>query len=207
MQGTTILYYVCIILIKFTENILRIVPDMVKNNVIIITGNKGEGKTTKLQRIVKLIKKEKISMTGFLAYADLKDGDRNGYTLVDIVSSKSIILCSNEPCSTYEKIGRFYFNPLAIKFGQKLLNTNPVEKTLIVIDEVGPFELQNKIWYDSLVYQLGIPKNVILLIVRTKLVDEIIRKFEITNTNIYKLSVDDIDIVNEIKTHFQIQKI
>lgn len=205
MQGTTILYYVCIILIKFMENILRIVPDMVKNNVIIITGNKGEGKTTKLQRIVKLIKKEKISMTGFLAYADLKDGDRNGYTLVDIVSSKSIILCSNEPCSTYEKIGRFYFNPLAIKFGQKLLNTNPVEKTLIVIDEVGPFELQNKIWYDSLVYQLGIPKNVILLIVRAKLVDEIIRKFEITNTNIYKLSVDDIDIVNEIKTHFQIQ--
>ena len=49
---------------------------MVKNKVIIITGNKGEGKTTKLQRIVKLIKKEKISMTGFLAYADLKDGDR-----------------------------------------------------------------------------------------------------------------------------------
>ncbi len=205
MQGTTILYYVCIILIKFMENILRIVPDMVKNNVIIITGNKGEGKTTKLQRIVKLIKKEKISMTGFLAYADLKDGDRNGYTLVDIVSSKSIILCSNEPCSTYEKIGRFYFNPLAIKFGQKLLNTNPVEKTLIVIDEVGPFELQNKIWYDSLVYQLGIPKNVILLIVRTKLVDEIIRKFEITNAKIYKLSGDDMDIVNEIKTHFQIQ--
>lgn len=178
---------------------------MVKNKVIIITGNKGEGKTTKLQRIVKLIKKEKISMTGFLAYADLKDGDRNGYTLVDIVSSKSIILCSNEPCSTYEKIGRFYFNPLAIKFGQKLLNTNPVEKTLIVIDEVGPFELQNKIWYDSLVYQLGIPKNVILLIVRTKLVDEIIRKFEITNAKIYKLSGDDMDIVNEIKTHFQIQ--
>ena len=205
MQGTTILYYVCIILIKFMENILRIVPDMVKNNVIIITGNKGEGKTTKLQRIVKLLKKEKISMTGFLAYADLKDGDRNGYTLVDIVSSKSIILCSNEPCSTYEKIGRFYFNPLAIKFGQKLLNTNPVEKTLIVIDEVGPFELQNKIWYDSLVYQLGIPKNVILLIVRTKLVDEIIRKFEITNAKIYKLSGDDMDIVNEIKTHFQIQ--
>ena len=205
MQGTTILYYVCIILIKFMENILRIVPDMVKNNVIIITGNKGEGKTTKLQRIVKLIKKEKISMTGFLAYADLKDGDRNGYTLVDIVSSKSIILCSNEPCSTYEKIGRFYFNPLAIKFGQKLLNTNPVEKTLIVIDEVGPFELQNKIWYDSLVYQLGIPKNVILLIVRAKLVDEIIRKFEITNAKIYKLSGDDMDIVNEIKTHFQIQ--
>ena len=205
MQGTTILYYVCIILIKFMENILRIVPNMVKNKVIIITGNKGEGKTTKLQRIVKLIKKEKISMTGFLAYADLKDGDRNGYTLVDIVSSKSIILCSNEPCSTYEKIGRFYFNPLAIKFGQKLLNTNPVEKTLIVIDEVGPFELQNKIWYDSLVYQLGIPKNVILLIVRTKLVDEIIRKFEITNAKIYKLSGDDMDIVNEIKTHFQIQ--
>ncbi|NQU34941.1 MAG: hypothetical protein HQ521_17070 [Bacteroidetes bacterium] len=187
------------------ENILRIIPDMVKNKVIIITGNKGEGKTTKLQRVVKLLKKENISMSGFSAYADLIDGDRNGYTLVDIVSSKSIILCVNEPCSTYEKIGRFYFNPLAIKFGQKLLNTNPFEKTLIVIDEVGPFELQNKIWHDSLLHQLGIPQNIILLIVRTKLVDEIIKKFNIGNANIHTLSGDDMEIVNEIKMHFCIQ--
>ena len=40
---------------------------MANNKVIIITGNKGEGKTTKLLNIIDLLKKDNIRIAGFTA--------------------------------------------------------------------------------------------------------------------------------------------
>lgn len=172
---------------------------MTNNKVIIITGSKGEGKTTKLLNIINLLKKENIKIAGFTATGEWNNGERNKYTLNDINSEKSVILCTGFPVEDYQQHGRFYFNPKAIKFGNKLLKTNAKENLLIIIDEVGPFELDDQVWHNSLSQQLKTTQNTILLSVREKLVNNIIEKYNLKNASIYTIKEPDLNIVREIK--------
>ena len=134
---------------------------MSSNKVIIITGNKGKGKTTKLLNIIDLLKKENIRIAGFTAESEWNNGERNKYILVDINSDTSITLCTSNPCEGYKQYGRFFFNPEAIKFGQELLASHRNEKLVVVVDEVGPFELENKVWHSPLKYHLENTQNTI----------------------------------------------
>ena len=168
------------------------------NKVIIITGSKGEGKTTKLLSITSLLEKKGVRIVGFTATGDWNNGERNEYNLVDVNSGESIILCTVFPNVDYEKYGRFYFNPSAINFGQKLLDTNSTEDAVVVIDEVGPFELDNKVWHSSIMGQLETTQNTILISVRKKLVNDIIEKYKLKNVIVYSVDEPDKDIIREI---------
>jgi len=61
------------------------------------------------------------------------------------------VLCRSKIDASFTKIGRFYFNPVAIKSGIQILNNpNISDLELIVIDEIGLFELHGKLWACSL---------------------------------------------------------
>ena len=172
---------------------------MASNKVIIITGNKGEGKTTKLLNIIDLLRKENIRIAGFTATSAWNNGKRDEYILNDINSEKSITLCTSYAVESCNQYGRYYFNPLAIRFGESLLDTNTKDKTVIVIDEVGLFELENKVWHSSLIYQLENTQNIILLTVRKKLVNNILEKYNLQNSSIYTLKETSQTIIREIQ--------
>ena len=169
------------------------------NKVIIITGKKGEGKTTKLLSIIDLLYEKKISTIGFTAKAEWEDGERNKYTLVDINSNNTITMCSAKPNENYSQNGRFYFNPLAIIFGDNILSNNTNKKSVIVIDEVGPSELDNKLWHKSLMHNLENTKNTILISVRETLVKSVINKYSLSNVKVYTLDEPIHNIISEIK--------
>ncbi len=169
------------------------------NKVIIITGEKGEGKTTKLLSIINLLNKEKISTIGFTAKAEWEDGERNKYTLDDINSNNTITMCSAKPNENYSQYGRFYFNPLATSFGNNILSNNENKKSVIVIDEVGPFELDNKLWHKSLIHNLKNTKNIILISVRETLVKSVINKYNLNNVKVFTLNEPIRNIISEIK--------
>jgi len=168
------------------------------NKVIIITGEKGEGKTTKLRNIVSLLKNEGIQVIGFVALGNWKKGDRHDYRLADINSQKSIILCTVLPIKNYKKHGKFYFNQAAINFGTKLLKTNSSKNLVVVIDEIGPFELENKVWHTSLKNHLETTQNTILITVRKKLVNNIIDKYKLKEAIVYSTSEPNENIINKI---------
>jgi len=168
------------------------------NKVIIITGNKGVGKTTKLLNIIGLLKSEGVNIVGFTAACDWNNGERNEYRLVDVNSDKSITLCTIFPDVNYEQSGRFYFNPTAVQYGKKLLTAHSDEKLVIIIDEVGPFELDNKVWHSSLIYQLESTQNIILISVRKNLVNNIINKYKLKNVAVYSIDEPDLNIIKEI---------
>lgn len=168
------------------------------NKVIIITGDKGEGKTTKLLNIIGLLKAESVKIAGFIATCEWNNGERNEYKLVDVNSAKSITLCTVFPNVDYEQHGRFYFNPTAIQYGQNLLANNSDENLVIIIDEVGPFELENRVWHSSFSHQLETTQNTILISVRKKLVNNIISKYKLMNVVVYSVNEPDANIIREI---------
>jgi nucleoside-triphosphatase len=171
---------------------------MNNNKVVIITGEKGEGKTTKLLIVIDLLKKYEVPVVGFTAVGEWNNGERSKYTMVDIITGKSAIICVDKVTKGYEKHGRFYFNPRAVEFGENILYKLQSKKSVVVIDEIGPFELDGEVWHNSLVHHLENTHNLLLLSVRKKLVAEIVEKFNLANVSIYNTQASTDDIVKEI---------
>ena len=111
---------------------------MIKGKVLIITGDQGEGKTTRLEQVIYQLKQKKCKLSGFIAPGRWVDDKRTGFDIVDINLGRRQLLCQDEYDEKYNKIGRFYFNPEAIKFGEQLLQFNKIhESEIVIIDEIG----------------------------------------------------------------------
>ena len=171
--------------------------DMHNSKVIIITGEKGDGKTTKLLKVVKGLINSGIQVIGFVAVAEWVDGKRNMYLLRDINSGQSVLLCTVVPTLNFTKHGRYYFNKDAIAFGQKILHAENSKESVVVIDEVGPFEIDSKVWHSSLLFHLNNGSRLIIT-VRKSLVDSIILKYKLLNVVIYNADEPERIIISEI---------
>ncbi len=171
---------------------------MFNNKVIIISGSKGEGKTSKIISLIKLLKINNIQILGFYATAIFSEGERNSYHLVDINSNKEHLLCTSIKTDNFIQIGNFYFNKLAILHGKEILEIPSKKKSVAIIDEVGPFELRELVWHDSLTYQLENTNNILVITVRDTLVDEVIKKYRLRNISIFMVDDKDEAVLSEI---------
>jgi len=169
---------------------------LVKPEVIIITGEIHQGKTTFTQKIVSDLLNQKIRIAGFLSLGVNKDGIRTGFDLAEIGSPGKIELCSDNEKYNRFKLGRFYFNQEALAFGNAILSPgNLSDKHLIVVDEIGPLEIKGLGWSEAIdksTTSFLIPQ---LWVVRKSLVQKISRRWSIGNAYIYDISNSSIEEV------------
>lgn len=169
------------------------------NHVFILTGQQGEGKTTKLIELLEELDKKCLEMAGFVAPGKWQDNLRSGFDLLDIRSIERMVLCHGKELENYTRYGRFYFNPEAISFGDFLLAEGLKQSIdLLVIDEIGLFELEGKLWANSFYKLLENSKNNLLITVRTKFLDQVISTFKLQNSIIFNLSQNSSDIASQI---------
>ena len=174
---------------------------LLKPGVVIITGDIHQGKTTFTQRIITDLLEQKIRIAGFLSIGINENGIRTGFNLTDIESSKQIELCSEKKDEKRLKLGKYYFNPDAISFGNKILESNNVaDKQLIVIDEVGHLELNGQGWskaIEKITTSFSIPQ---LWIVRKTLLQKISSRWYIGNVYIFDIAESSIqEVENKLK--------
>ena len=162
---------------------------MLKPQVVIITGEIQQGKTTFTQNIISELKRRRIKVAGFFSIGIDENGIRNGFNLSDIESGKLIELCSDKKDEKRLRLGRFYFNPEALSLGNEILKpANIADKQLIVIDEIGPLEVKGQGWcraIDDLTVNFTIPQ---LWVVRKSLVQKISRKWNIGDAYIFDIA-------------------
>lgn len=155
---------------------------MHKNKVIIISGRSGEGKTTLLKQVIDILQERGIIISGFYAKGKWEKDSRINHCLININGKERIELCTTSKTKGWIKENRFYFNPEAIKAGNQILKKVVESKPdLIIIDEIGPFELQGKIWASEFKNILKNYKSPILITAKQKLVKSIVSTFNITN--------------------------
>ncbi len=159
------------------------------NQIFIITGTQGSGKTTFLSKLITYLNAEGISIGGFIAHGFWKDNIRDCFELEDLQTGKKIILSQTKPIDGWEKFRRFYFNPEGFGFGEKILSPdNLINTKLIAIDEIGPFELQGKGWrkaIDKLLKETTIP---MIWVCRESILKELIAEFDLQNYHMYFIS-------------------
>ena len=171
-----------------------------KVEIIIITGEKHKGKTSYAQKLSEILKVQNYSLGGFLAPGEFEENLRSEFDIFDLKSGKSMMLCSSKGIENQKKIGRFYFNENALKFGNEILKPeNLVGSDFIFIDELGPFELKGKGWSNAVENLLKHPEYKLICLVRKNLVYDILRRFGITDALIFDISEDNVEnVVDEI---------
>jgi nucleoside-triphosphatase THEP1 len=109
--------------------------------------------------------------------------------LVDILTNSREILLRESDQTGGNKIGRFAIFPQGLKKGIQLLSpAQLLGKRLVIIDEVGRLELNDKGWSDGISSLMKTSKIHLLFTVRDSFTDEVIRKWSIGQPHIFKVS-------------------
>ncbi len=168
-----------------------------KQAVTILTGEIGRGKSGMLEALVKVLQEKGFRIGGIVSPCRMADGIRTGYDLVDVASGDRTFLSGLERNEGMIHVGRFYFSTEGIEFGKKALAVENVSSSdFIVVDEIGPWELENQGWAPSITeifLETDIP---MIWCVRESIVDKVIENCELINVKVFNVSDTDLkDIV------------
>lgn len=160
-----------------------------KNKVVIITGEQGEGKTSFIQEVIAYMKKKNVKPGGLIALGYWKNNTREKFELQNLLTNEKIIFCKVDPERGWEKIRKFYINPKGKAFGERALDPKFLKTSdVIIIDEIGPFELEGKGWarpLSEILEKLTIP---LILVVRKSLLEKVINHWNIEDYDILEFS-------------------
>jgi nucleoside-triphosphatase THEP1 len=153
-----------------------------KSNVVIITGEIGSGKTSMISGISARLKESGILAGGIIAPAVFEGDQKTGYKIIDISNSVEMQLSQTSEMDGMARVGKYFFNSGAITFGREALSVERNQDSQIVlIDEVGAWELQGQGWAGSL-NELIINCNMPLIItVRKSFLDLVIENWMLQN--------------------------
>lgn len=162
---------------------------MQQATIFIIIGGQGAGKTSLVKEVLEICREKKMNCEGFLAEGEWEGGMRSQFTLLDVNTGKKALLCQAEFSPDFVRNGRFYFNPEAIHLGENIIeNAIKSKAEIVVMDEIGMFELRGEVWAKTLKHLLENHNKCILLTVRDKFLEAVIDKFQMSRAEIFELN-------------------
>jgi nucleoside-triphosphatase len=172
---------------------------MGNQKVFIISGEQGEGKTTRLKEVLTLLQKGGSGIGGFVAEGFWEDNKRTAFTLVNARSGESIPLCSIVAGEFSLQAGRFFFNPDAITKGEKwLMDSEHSGADYVVLDEIGIFELEGKIWHRVFQYLVKHSNCPLIITVRNSALKRLVEKYRLEDVEIFSVDIPAAAIVEKL---------
>ncbi|MHC1776745.1 MAG: nucleoside-triphosphatase [Lentimicrobium sp.] len=145
--------------------------------IFLLTGESGSGKTNLLTELAVNFRIHNIKTGGFTAPGTWLNGIRSGFMLHDLFHNTEYPLAKTGG-SGPEMQGRFVFEEKTFEFGNQLLMKQLAEPALdiIIVDEVGPYEVRGKGWASSLDL-LATSEKPQIWAVRHQLVDQVTERW------------------------------
>jgi len=154
-----------------------------EQRVFLITGDIQGGKTSYLAELVEVLRKRNLIVEGFRAPGSFESGERSGFKLKNITSGVELAMASTKETADWIKFRRFWFNPDTFIQGQEWIRASlQTEPDVIVIDEVGPMELEGLGWCETLELLKNSSIRVQLWSVRENLAEEVKKRWDIPIT-------------------------
>ncbi len=167
-----------------------------RSPIIMITGDIHQGKTTFLKKVYDGLAKEKIRMAGFLSLGKDRNGERVSFDIFDIRTATTTELCTKIPAPDRIRYGSYYFNPAGLEKGYDILDIKNLTGTdLVIIDEIGPLELNNNGWNKAIESLCNNSSILQVWVVRRSLSEQVIRKWKTGDVSIFDIRTDTTDNV------------
>lgn len=163
--------------------------------IFLLTGDSGSGKTTLLSELASGFKVNGITTGGFTAPGSWLNGKRAGFMLHDLYHDLDFTLAETGKSGS-EMYGRFVFNEETLKSGNHLLSTQAAQNDidLIVVDEVGPYELSGKGWAPALNILAKSPRPQIW-VVRPELIADVQSRWAFKPSAVFSVLNQKADII------------
>jgi nucleoside-triphosphatase THEP1 len=161
------------------------------SRVVLVTGERGIGKTYLCQQVVELAGKKGHRCAGVLSRAVLEGEDKVAITLVDVATNAERTLAVADDTPGEPRWGRYRFIPDTLEWGSHLLcEATPCD--LLIVDELGPLEL---VLGQGLVVALDVLHrgafSLALVVVRLKLLDTLRKRFRCAETSVVEVDLQD----------------
>lgn len=161
------------------------------NEIIILTGRTGSGKTTALDN--------------WLCDANDVDGiltlNINGKRYLKFLSDEKIIPLDSAKDEESLLIGKYSFSKEAFNLANDyLIKMNLSKINFIIIDEVGPLELNGKGFDKAIRYllQKTTPRNKLLMVIREKILHKAIVHYNVDKNNLKIISAESLSHITSI---------
>ena len=167
--------------------------------VFIITGEKSSGKTTFLLDLSKMLQQKGYEVGGFVARHDLIT---DSYILCNLQTNHEVLLMQ-QIAPFHQSRYHFELFPDGVEAGKNWINAilqKPLQ--LVVIDEIGRYELAGELWYEGFTNLINssIP---VLFTAKTKHLKIIVEKWKIEPVAIFHPP----DFINTKKAFAQIDSL
>jgi nucleoside-triphosphatase THEP1 len=162
----------------------------------IVSGPTGSGKTTLVGDVLDRLRRRGFRVGGILAPGLLSDGRRTGFDLVNLATGERRPLAREgqaEP-GQHARWSRFAFDADALALGRRALLADSRSADVVVVDEVGPFELSGGGWADAL-DRLRDFEGHVILVVRESLVEAVRARWGSPDAVVRDASAADPDAV------------
>jgi nucleoside-triphosphatase THEP1 len=158
------------------------------NNILVVSGKVHGGKTTFVSRLTEVLKSDQLSLAGFICTGSFSGGRRSAYTLVDLDDGTTVPFATIGERDGWIRFRRFCFNPEAVKEGERIIRKG-IEKgvDLVVLDEVGPLELEGGGWSPLLGFLEKQHSTMQLWVAREGLLEDISHRWSIPRENVYRV--------------------
>jgi len=154
-------------------------PNASNAKLFLLTGCRGAGKTSLLQKLAEAAKQARWSVCGLLSPARLETGRRTGIYVMDVHSGTRRLLASRNVGELKgPQIGHWTFDSEALAWGNALLQHAP-PSNLLVLDELGPLEFDCKQGWTAGFDLLAKPTawRLAIVVVRPKYVEAFLQRY------------------------------
>lgn len=176
-------------LIYQAEERLEFFRKIIQKPIFIITGNVEEGKTGFAKKIAGSLKNEGIKTGGFISPRIIENNKTVGYKLESVATGEKCEFLYLNHDDNKSDIGRFRVMPEAFTKAHCWIEQDAASACdILIIDEVGKWEIEGKGWkteLDALLNNSVIP---MIWSVRKNCVDQVINTFNLQNPVIFDVA-------------------
>jgi nucleoside-triphosphatase THEP1 len=166
--------------------------------IIIVTGERSGGKTTLMKKIIAAVKADGLEIKGFLSLAVFDDKIKTGYKLLDISDNTEMNFISANEFPEMVKFRKYYFSKEGIDRGNKILLSYKKDISgILIIDEIGPWELEGGGWFESLNKLTALSQYKMIWVVRKEILTNVINKWNLKDPVIIDISQTQVSEAKE----------
>lgn len=176
-----------------------------RRRLYILSGDTGSGKTTRAAEVVEQLRARGLRVGGILAPGLLENGRRTGFDVLNLASGESATLARDSAggSASHAQWSRFAFSPEGLALGNRALGPDAGGADVVLVDEVGPFELAGGGWAPALDGLVGEREGPVLVVVRASIVDAVKRRWGSADTVVWDAAATSADEIVEVITKAQ----